>query len=67
MSHKSSIVARVTVALLDARGDHLAQERDALGLGVRASAALGVVQDVARALAHVRGEEVLDAELIEKL
>ena len=52
-------VAGVPVALLDARGDHLAQERDALGLGVRASAALGVVQDVARALAHVRGEQRL--------
>ena len=48
MSHKSS-TSQGAVALLDARGDHLAQERDALGLGVRASAALGVVQDVARA------------------
>mmetsp|Transcript_14640 Transcript_14640/g.61791 ORF Transcript_14640/g.61791 Transcript_14640/m.61791 type:complete len:218 (+) Transcript_14640:1129-1782(+) len=52
-------VAGVPVALLDARGDHFAQERDTLGLGVRAGAALGVGQDVARALAHVRGEQSL--------
>ena len=55
------------VARLDPRRDHLAQELDPLGLGVRARAALHVGQDVRRALPHVRREHLLDALLLQQL